>query len=111
VGIRDGQTIVIGGLMEDRKTDTISKVPLLGDIPWIGALFRRTINDVSKTELLIFLTPHVAKEPDVLKGMSKDELAGSKVPASLEPGSFDEHMKGMQRGAAQPGEEKGETKP
>ena len=42
VAIENGQTIVIGGLMEDRKTETVSKVPLLGDIPCIGAAFRRT---------------------------------------------------------------------
>jgi len=111
VGIRDGQTIVIGGLMEDKKTDTISKVPLLGDIPWIGALFRRTIKDISKTELLIFLTPHVALEPETLKSMSKDEMEGSKIPQSLDPGAFDEHMKGMRRGAAKPEDAESEKKP
>jgi len=63
VAIYDGQTIVIGGLMEDRKTDTVRKVPLLGDIPLLGALFRRTITDTSKTELLIFLTPMSLSKP------------------------------------------------
>src|SRR5690606_21625864 len=57
VGVRDGQTIVIGGLMEDRKTSTVDKVPLLGDIPLLGNLFKRTRNTKAKTELLIFLTP------------------------------------------------------
>jgi general secretion pathway protein D len=103
VAIRDGQTIVIGGLMEDRLTDTVRKVPILGDIPWIGALFRRTITAKTKTELLIFLTPHVAKVPEDLKGMSIAEQAGSKVIGkAVEPGAFDDHMKGMERGAAQP---------
>jgi len=64
VAIRDGQTIVIGGLMQDETRDTISKVPLLGDLPLVGGLFRRTITGKDKTELLIFLTPHVA--PDAL---------------------------------------------
>jgi general secretion pathway protein D len=111
VGIRDGQTIVIGGLMEDKKTDTINKVPLLGDIPLLGALFRRTINEVTKTELLIFLTPHVAQAPTALDGMSKDETAGSKIPGSLEPGAFDKHMEGMKRGAARTEEAEGATTP
>lgn len=59
VVVADGKTVVIGGLMEDNLTESISKVPLLGDIPLLGVLFRRTIRSKSKTELLIFLTPHV----------------------------------------------------
>jgi general secretion pathway protein D len=103
VAVRDGQTIVIGGLMEDRKTDTIRKVPLLGDIPWLGALFRRTTKTQTKTELLIFITPHVATVPDDLKAMAEDEEAGSKVIRdAVEPGAFQEHMEGMKRGAAPP---------
>jgi general secretion pathway protein D len=103
VAIRDGQTIVIGGLMADRSTDNVRKVPLLGDIPALGALFRRTQTTKTKTELLIFLTPHVATVPDDLKGMSEDEAAASKVIRNaVEPGAFEDHMKGMQRGAAPP---------
>jgi len=100
VAVRDSQTIVIGGLMADRSTDTVRKVPLLGDIPGLGALFRRTTTTKTKTELLIFLTPHVATVPDDLKTMAEDEQAGAKVTReAVEPGAFDEHMKGMQRGA------------
>ncbi|MDB5302987.1 MAG: putative type secretion system protein, partial [Phycisphaerales bacterium] len=99
VTIRNGQTIVIGGLMEDRKLTTITKVPILGDIPLIGELFRRTQADKSKTELLIFLTPHVAQQPDTLKPMSDDEMRGTKLtPNAVEPGTFDDQMRGMHRG-------------
>ena len=59
VMVQSGRTVVIGGLMEDQETREVRKVPLLGDIPVVGALFRRTIIEKSKTELLIFLTPHV----------------------------------------------------
>jgi general secretion pathway protein D len=111
VAIRDGHTIVIGGLMEDRNTDTVRKVPILGDIPWLGALFRQTVKDKTKTELLIFLTPHVAKVPDDLKGMSANELENSKViRGAVEPGAFDDHMKGMNTGAA-PKTPEGEKRP
>jgi general secretion pathway protein D len=100
VAIQDGHTIVIGGLMEDRKTSTISKVPILGNIPIIGELFKRTQDTKTKTELLIFLTPHVAAQPEDLKAMSKDELKGTKLtPNAVYPGAFDEHMKGLERGA------------
>ncbi len=101
VGVLDGKTIVIGGLMEDKKTETVSKVPFLGSIPLIGNLFQRHQQDKTKTELLIFLTPHVAERPEVLKQMSEDELNGSKlVPNAVYPGAFQEHLKGMQRGGA-----------
>jgi general secretion pathway protein D len=99
VGVKDGQTIVIGGLMEDRKTETINKVPFLGDIPFIGEVFKRHQNQKTKTELLIFLTPHVASEPDYLKDMSKQEIEGSKlVPNAVDPNAFQEHKEGLQRG-------------
>jgi len=100
VGIKNGQTIVIGGLMEDRKTNTVNKVPLLGDIPLIGALFQRNQTTKAKTELLIFLTPHVAAEADQLKPMSQDETNGTQLtPNAVEPGTFQEHMRGLERGA------------
>ena len=101
VGVRSGSTIVIGGLMEDRLTETVNKVPLLGDIPGLGALFRSHQKSKTKTELLIFLTPHVAVSPDVLDGMSNDELKGTKlVPHAVEPGMYDEHIEGLRRGDA-----------
>jgi general secretion pathway protein D len=101
VAIKDGQTIVIGGLMQDQKTVTINKIPLIGDIPIIGSIFSRTITDKSKTELLLFLTPHVAIEPGVLKGMSRDEMKGTQLtPGAVSPGTFEDHIKGMERGAA-----------
>jgi type II secretion system protein D len=100
VGIRDGQTIVIGGLMEDKKISTVTKIPLLGDIPFIGGLFQRNQVQKSKTELLIFLTPHVAQQPESLRPMSQDELKGTKLtPNAVEPGMFDEQIRGLQRGA------------
>ncbi len=103
VGVKSGQTIVIGGLMEDRVTSTVNKVPLLGDIPLLGELFKRTTSSKTKTELLIFLTPHVAANPDDLQGMSQDEVKGTKlVPGAVTPGTYDEHLEGMQRGAATP---------
>jgi general secretion pathway protein D len=100
VGIRDGQTIVIGGLMEDKKISTVTKIPLLGDIPFIGGLFQRNQVQKSKTELLIFLTPHVAQQPENLRPMSQDELKGTKLtPNAVAPGMFDEQIRGLQRGA------------
>ena len=99
VGVKNGQTIVIGGLMEDRKTETISKVPLLGDIPLLGAAFRRTQVTKAKTELLIFLTPHVASDPSLLGPMGDEELEGMQlIPNAVQPGMFEKHMQDLQRG-------------
>jgi general secretion pathway protein D len=98
VAVQNGQTIVIGGLMEDRVVSTLDKVPLLGDIPGLGELFRRTRTNKSKTELLIFLTPHVAADPRRLQQMGQEELEGTRlIPNAVAPGVFDQHMEGMQR--------------
>jgi general secretion pathway protein D len=70
---RNGQTVVIGGLMEDRKTKGVTKIPLLGDIPILGALFRHTEKDNSKTELLIFITPTVAENDKELVEISNEK--------------------------------------
>jgi general secretion pathway protein D len=99
IAIKDGQTVVIGGLMQDRKTSTIDKIPILGDLPFVGQAFKRTQDDKQKTELLIFLTPHVALQPGMLKEMSNSELRGTKlVPQAVYPGAFDEQKQGLDRG-------------
>lgn len=100
IAIRDGQTIVIGGLMQDRRSESVRQVPILGSIPLLGALFRRTVEEKDKTELLIFLTPHVAREPDELRDMTEDEMTGLRqMREAVEPGVFDEHLEGMQLGS------------
>jgi len=97
VAVLDGQTIVIGGLIEDQMSDTVRKVPLLGDIPIAGALFRRTIKEKSKTELLIFLTPHVAKEPKALTPISEAERARSNLDKDKQTSEiFQRHMDAME---------------
>lgn len=103
VGVQNGQTVVIGGLMEDRKTQTLDKVPLLGDIPLVGLLFQRNRTTTAKTELLIFLTPHVASEPELLERMSEEEVDGTKlIPNAVKPGVYDEHRRGLDRGRTAP---------
>lgn len=63
VTVKDGQTVVIGGLLTNETKDTSYKVPFLGDIPILGYLFKRTVKEPKKKELLIFITPHVFSEP------------------------------------------------
>lgn len=61
VTIKDGETIIIGGLIKGKKDDTESKMPIVGDIPLLGSLFRSTTKRETKTELLIILTPRVMR--------------------------------------------------
>lgn len=57
--IPDGQPVVLGGLRSERKTETIDKVPLLGDVPILGHLFSSTTQELQDTELIVMLTPRI----------------------------------------------------
>jgi general secretion pathway protein D len=67
VVVQDEQTVVIGGLMSDSYTTTRTKVPVLGDLPLLGALFRTSDVEKSKKNLLLVLTPHVIRDQDDLR--------------------------------------------
>lgn len=58
--LHDGQTLVLAGLLSDTMADTVNKVPLLGDLPILGALFRSSAYQSKKTDLMITITPHLA---------------------------------------------------
>jgi type IV pilus assembly protein PilQ len=60
--VENGGTVVIGGIYTQTENDTVNKVPLLGDIPVLGALFRNTVRSHNKTELLIFITPKIVTD-------------------------------------------------
>lgn len=64
VVVKDGNTIVIGGLIDTSSNVTVNKVPFLGDLPLIGALFRSTSRSSEKTNMFVFLTPHVLQGPE-----------------------------------------------
>ncbi len=76
VTIRDGETIIIGGLIDTETTKTIRKVPILGDIPLLGNIFRKKDDQKNDTELIIFITPHLIKEQTQTAGLplEKDTL-------------------------------------
>jgi general secretion pathway protein D len=59
----DGEIIVIGGLIQDSANDGIQKVPLLGDLPYVGGLFQYRTRDRTKTNLMVFLRPTILREP------------------------------------------------
>ena len=98
VMVKDGVTIIMGGLRKDEKQKTVKKIPLLGDIPLLGFLFRSTSDEAKKTELVILLTPHIMsgetpftdfsdlkpREGAIAK-MVKGEIITEKIPAPKPP--------------------------
>lgn len=79
VEVPDGQTVIIGGLMQNEKASVDTKIPILGDIPILNLFFRRTQRDHAKTELLIFLTPHVVRMPSELASTTQSESARAEM--------------------------------
>ena len=82
---RSDKTVVIGGLISNQNSAKDSKIPILGDIPIVGNLFKRKTTDRAKTELLIFLTPHVIATPDDLDKLTDSERAR----LNLAPNAFE----------------------
>jgi general secretion pathway protein D len=82
----DGQTVIIGGLMENDKTVVDSKIPFLGDIPVLKYLFRHHQRSATKTELLIFVTPHVVVTAPQMAQVTHSESG----KADMAPRDFDE---------------------
>jgi type II secretory pathway component GspD/PulD (secretin) len=74
VVVKDKQTVVIGGLMQEKDEEIVQKAPFFGDIPLIGWLFKYKSVHKTKTNLLVFLTPHIVTEADRLGQISRDKL-------------------------------------
>jgi general secretion pathway protein D len=79
VAVQDNETIALGGLMKDSRTNGKSGVPYLKDIPVLGNLFRSTQNKVTKTELMVLITPHVVD--NLQKARTVTEELREKLPA------------------------------
>ncbi|MDO8535933.1 MAG: TonB family protein [Candidatus Omnitrophota bacterium] len=101
VSIKDGTTIIIGGLIKDERTDTVNKIPFLGDLPIIKAAFSNTDKHITKQELVIFLTPHIIggdsdyleqpKSPTIGEGkftVSEQFAFDRRTPVPMKPGMF-----------------------
>jgi general secretion pathway protein D len=117
INVRDGQTIVIGGLISDSINERESKVPYLAEIPVLGNLFKNTERNKSKINLLIFLTPHIIKdeqdaadvsvaERDRFRGLMDSAGAPRRRPDPLDMPSFnlpeEREMPAGEPGAAVP---------
>jgi len=65
--VENGGTVVIGGIFQQSEDETVQKVPVLGDIPYLGVLFRNSIRNAKRSELLIFLTPKVVTDKAAMR--------------------------------------------
>ena len=88
----DGQTVVIGGLIQNAKSESESKVPFVGDIPLLGNLFKRKVTTDTKSELIIFLTPHIIQAPSQLASLSATERARSAAVKALTEKELDKFL-------------------
>lgn len=71
--VKDGQTVVIGGLFRDVVNSSKQQVPLLGNIPIVGELFKSTSDTTTRQEVIVLLTPHIIQTPDQLKSDARVE--------------------------------------
>jgi len=69
--VKDGETIVIGGLFRDTITIGRTQIPLLGDLPIVGGVFRGTADQVKREEVVVLLTPHIIEEPAQTEGQAR----------------------------------------
>ena len=69
--MKDNQTVVIGGLMQEKDEENVTKVPFLGDIPVLGWLFTQKSISKNKTNLIVFLTPHIIKGAEQIERLTE----------------------------------------
>ena len=62
--IKNGETLMLGGLIYEKETQNVSKIPILGDIPALGVFFRNTNNEKQKNELVIMITPRIIDDTE-----------------------------------------------
>jgi pilus assembly protein CpaC len=95
IELADGQSFAIAGLLKDDVRTVVSKYPILGEIPILGALFRSTSFQKNETELIIIVTPHLVKPLD---------LAKQTLPTDqyVEPNDFEFYLLGLAEGKGEP---------
>jgi type IV pilus secretin PilQ/predicted competence protein len=83
--VKDGQTIVIGGLFRDVIVTSRSQIPLLGDLPLIGAFFRKTTDSVQRQEVIVLLTPHIIDDAEDTQSVARvDDIRRKRFGAKNE---------------------------
>ena len=93
IRLRDGQTLILSGIITETDQSTITKVPILGDIPFLGVLFRKQDDSTTRSEVVVLLTPHILNDdPNVPFGYNytpskeaSDLLRQNNFPAQAQP--------------------------
>jgi general secretion pathway protein D len=75
VSVKNGETIILGGIIQQTTTITENKVPILGDIPLLGALFKSVSHDHNQTELMVLLTPHIIRNNAEAQKLRQEETS------------------------------------
>jgi type IV pilus assembly protein PilQ len=84
--LRDGQVVIMGGLRKKETTHQVSQIPVLGDVPLVGPLFRNSKDVVKNSELLVFMSPHIYKGNELTdKQIKRFEELRDKPPLLLPP--------------------------
>lgn len=85
INVLSGQTVVLGGLIQDTESTAEQKVPLLGDIPWLGNLFKSTDIATVRTELIVFITPRIIRGAEDARDLSNELRARMRSVNPLPP--------------------------
>ncbi|NEO34909.1 MAG: AMIN domain-containing protein [Moorea sp. SIOASIH] len=88
VRLRDGQTLILSGIIQDTDRTTVTKVPILGDIPLLGALFRSTEKENERSEVIILVTPQILDDTDRNGGYGYSYTPGRDARQMLNRGGF-----------------------
>lgn len=85
---KDGLTVALGGMIRQSRNDTLQKIPLLGDLPLLGLLFRRDIDENVKREVILLVTPHIIMSPEESERVSRERLVALSANPNLDSYGF-----------------------
>jgi general secretion pathway protein D len=100
VAVKDGESLTLGGLMQDRSNLTRTQMPILGDVPVVGNLFKQKDDAIKRTELLIIITPRVVRDVNQMRGITdefRDRLNLALRPQRQAPPRLKENLERIQR--------------
>jgi general secretion pathway protein D len=100
VAVKDGESLTLGGLMQDRSNVGRTQVPILGEVPVVGNLFKSKDDTIKRTELLIIITPRVVRDVNQMRGITdefRDRLNLTLRPQRQAPPRLRENLERIQR--------------
>ena len=77
VAVNDGESMVLGGMIQDRADNKRDQIPLIGQVPVLGNLFKNKADLIARTELLVAITPRIVKDSAQMRGSRKNFVPGS----------------------------------